>query len=54
MLSLKKAGSPLQLASACFLGAVGTKHFMSVTLFFSLSRAPHSITDKQESLFPYV
>ena len=54
MLSLKKGGSPLQLASACFLGAVGTKHFMSVTLFFSLSRAPHSIMDKQESLFPYV
>ena len=54
VLSQKKGGSPLQLASACFLGAVGTKHFMSFTLFFSLSRAPHSITNKQESLFPYV
>ena len=34
MLFRKKGGSPLQLASACSLGAVGTKYFMSFTLFF--------------------
>ena len=39
MLSLKKGGSPLQLASACFLGAVGTKHFMSFTVFFFIVKS---------------
>ena len=74
MLYRKKGSSPLQLASAYFLGAVSTQYSCAPVTFpfrciffaidhqtlyefyylFSLLRAPHSIMDKQESLFPHV
>ena len=51
---LSKEGRQPTPAGICLLSGGCRHHSMSFTLFFSLSRAPHNITDKQESLFPYV
>ena len=48
---LSKEGRQPTPAGICLLSGGCRHHSMSFTLFFSLSRAPHNITDKQESLF---